>query len=121
MSQKSANRPSERLSAARTALQEVARLAQCGEATFKTAPPYQHAISYCWVAAGSALKDYATIVGIGFEDEIIKSAIHFRDRLAHQALDKMRRDIVWKTSVHDGPEILAVVEAFIANTDPRWS
>jgi uncharacterized protein with HEPN domain len=40
-------------------------------------------------------------------------AIQFRDKLAHQPLDRLAPEVVWETSVHDAPELLRVVEALI--------
>jgi len=40
-------------------------------------------------------------------------AIQFRDKLAHQPLDRLAPEVVWETSIRDAPELLRVVEALI--------
>ena len=36
--------------------------------------------------------------------------IRFRDRLAHQRLDKLDADLLWETSVRETPVLLRIIE-----------
>ena len=78
----------------------------------------QRALAFCWVSVGSALKHYARLAGIPQGHAPLTPAIQFRDKLTHQPLDRLAPEVVWETSIRDGPELLRVVEALI-NDLPR--
>lgn len=71
----------------------------------------QRALAFCWVATGSALKHYTHLAGLPQGHGPLAPAIHLRDRVAHQPLDRLDPTIIWETSVQDAPDLLRVVEA----------
>lgn len=101
------------LDAARQGLHAVAAIVAEGREVFDASLAQQRALAFCWVTVGSALKHYAQLAGIPQRHGPLAPAIHFRDRLAHQPLDRLAPDIVWETSVRDAPELLRIVEAVI--------
>jgi uncharacterized protein with HEPN domain len=84
-----------------------------GRATFDASTDQQRALAFCWVSIGSALKHYARLAGIPQGHGPLAPAIQFRDKLAHQSLDRLAPEVVWETSIRDAPELLRVVEALI--------
>ncbi len=61
------------------------------------------------------LKDYAATMGILPGHSPFTRAIRYRDRLAHQPLNRLDVEIVWDTSAHHAPELLLAVEQFLAS------
>jgi uncharacterized protein with HEPN domain len=43
----------------------------------------------------------------------LSAPIRFRDRLAHQRLDKLDTDLLWETSVRETPVLLRIIEQLI--------
>jgi len=101
------------LEAARQGLHAVAAMVAGGRTTFDASTDQQRALAFCWVSIGSALKHYARLAGIPQGHGPLAPAIQFRDKLAHQSLDRLASEVVWETSVRDAPELLRVVEALI--------
>ena len=66
-----------------------------------------------WVTVGSALKDYASEAGISAGESPFTAVIGYRDRLAHQPLDRLDVEIVWETSVNRARPLLQVVEGLL--------
>ena len=91
----------------------VAAMVAGGRTTFDASTDQQRALAFCWVSIGSALKHYARLAGIPQGHGPLAPAIQFRDKLAHQSLDRLASEVVWETSVRDAPELLRVVEALI--------
>ena len=103
----------EELEAARHGLQAVAAVVAEGREIFDGSLAQQRALAFCWVSTGSALKHYAQLARLAQRQGPLAPAIHFRDRIAHQPLDRLDPASVWKTSVEDAPKLLRVVEALI--------
>lgn len=103
------------LEAARTGLDAIAAMVAQGREIFDTRHAQQRALAFCWVSTGSALKHYTQLAGLAQGRGPLAPAIHFRDRIAHQPLDRLAPEIVWETSVRDAPELLRVIEALIAD------
>lgn len=101
------------LEAARQGLLTVAAMVAGGREAFAASADQQRALAFCWVSIGSALKHYARRAGMSQGHGPLAPAIQFRDKLAHQPLDRLAPEVVWETSVHDAPELLRVVEALI--------
>jgi uncharacterized protein with HEPN domain len=88
----------ELLDTALHALDEIDRLVDGGPETYHASQDRQRALAYCWIAVGSALKDYTRLEGIGQGRPPLAAPIRLRDRLAHQALDHLDADLLWRTS-----------------------
>lgn len=73
----------------------------------------QRALTFCWVSTGSVLKHYALLTGLPQGHGPLAPAIHFRDKIAHQPLDRLASEIVWETSVRDAPKLQRVIEALM--------
>ena len=41
----------------------------------------------------------------------LSAPIRFRDRLAHQRIDKLDLDLLWETSIRDAPLLLRVLNS----------
>ncbi len=59
----------------------------------------QRALAFCWIAVGSALKDYTRSAQLPARQEPLSSPIRFRDRLAHQALSQPFRSVALFPSI----------------------
>jgi len=94
-------------------LHAVAAMVAGGRAAFDASIDQQRALAFCWVSVGSALKHYARLTGIPQGHGPLAPAIQFRDKLAHQPLDRLAPGVVWETSICDAPELLRVVEALL--------
>jgi uncharacterized protein with HEPN domain len=101
------------LEAARQGLLAVAAIVARGREAFDASIDHQRALAFCWVSTGSALKHYARRAGMSQGRGPLAPAIQFRDKLAHQPLDRLAPEVVWETSVHDATELLRVIEALI--------
>jgi uncharacterized protein with HEPN domain len=80
------------------ALDEIDTLVGHGRPEFAASLDRQRAMAFCWIAVGSALKDYARIAQLPAQQEPLSSPIRFRDRLAHQALSQLDADLLWRVS-----------------------
>lgn len=80
------------------ALDEIDTLVGHGHREFVASLDRQRALAFCWIAVGSALKDYARIAQLPARQEPLSSPIRFRDRLAHQALNQLDADLLWRVS-----------------------
>jgi uncharacterized protein with HEPN domain len=99
------------LDAALYALREIRRLvSNGGRDAFDASEDRRRAIAWCWVAAGSALKHYAQIAGTPQGEPPLSAPIRFRDRLAHQRLNKLDAHLLWETSVRETPVLLRIIE-----------
>lgn len=109
------SRPEEiaaQLDAAIHGLGEVRRVvSEGGRATFDSSEDRSRALAFCWVSTGSALKHYAQMTGAPQGAPPLSAPIRFRDRLAHQRLDKLDLDLLWETSVRDAPLLLRVLSS----------
>lgn len=103
-------RPVDRLNAAAEGLREIRRLADGGRDAFDSSTDRQRALAYVWVTVGSALKDYSRDTGIAPGQPPFTAVIGYRDRLAHQALDRLDVEIVWETSVNRAQPLLRLIE-----------
>jgi hypothetical protein len=61
------------------------------------------------VSAGSALEHCAQVTGVLKGAAPLSAPIWFRDRLAHQHLDKAAFGLPWKTGVRKTPVLLRIV------------
>jgi uncharacterized protein with HEPN domain len=108
------------LDAALHGLQEVRRVvAEGGREAFDASEDRNRALAFCWVSTGSALKHYAQMTGTPQGAPPLSAPIRFRDRLAHQRLDKLDLDLLWETSVRDAPLLLRVLSSLRAQTSPE--
>src|SRR5215510_487397 len=98
---------------ARQGLRAAAATVAGGRDAFDARIDQRRALAFCWVSVGSALKHYARLAGIPQGHGPLAPAIQFRDKLAHQPLDRLAPEVVWETSIRDAPELLRVVEALI--------
>lgn len=99
------------LDAALYALREIRKLvSEAGRDGFDASEDRRRAIAWCWVTAGSALKHYARMSGTPQGQPPLAPPIRFRDRLAHQRLDKLDADLLWETSVRETPVLLRIIE-----------
>lgn len=109
------SRPEEvaaQLDAAIHGLEEVRRIvSEGGRATFDASEDRSRALAFCWVSTGSALKHYAQMTGAPQGAPPLSAPIRFRDRLAHQRLDKLDVDLLWETSVRDAPVLLRILSS----------
>lgn len=103
----------EELDAALQGLHAVADVVAEGRGAFDASIRQQWALAFCWVSLGSALKHYVHLAGLPQREGPLTPAIRFRDRLAHQRLDRLAPALVWETSVRDAPELQRVVEALL--------
>lgn len=107
------SRPQEvaaQLDAAIHGLQEVRRIvAEGGREAFDASEDRGRALAFCWISVGIALKHYAQMTGAPQGAPPLSAPIRFRDRLAHQRLDKLDLDLLWETSVRDAPLLLRVL------------
>lgn len=93
------------------ALREVRRRdSEGGRDRFDARKDRRRAIAWCWVTAGSALKHYAPTSGAPKGHPSLAPPIRFRDRLAHQRLEKLDTDLLWETSVREAPALLRIIE-----------
>jgi hypothetical protein len=53
-----------------------------------------HDVPGPWVSVGSALKHYVRLAGIPHGHGPLAPAIQFRDKLAHQPLDRLAPEVV---------------------------
>lgn len=93
------------LVAARQGLHAVADMLTEGREVFAGSVIQQRALAFCWVSTGSALKHYTHLAGLAQGHGPLAPAIHLRDRIAHQPLDRLDSAIIWETSVYDAPEL----------------
>jgi uncharacterized protein with HEPN domain len=99
------------LDAALHALREIRRLvSEGGRDGFDATEDRRRAIARCWVVAGSALKHYAHMSGTPQGQPPLAAPIRFRDRLAHQRLDKLDTDLLWETRMRETPVLLRIIE-----------
>lgn len=54
---------------------------------------------------------YAQMTGTPQGLAPLSAPIRFRDRLAHQRLDKLDLDLLWETSVREPPVLVRLLEA----------
>lgn len=103
------------LAAARGALDHVAALVLDGREMFDGSADRRLALAYCWVNIGSQLKQFARKTNLprGTVTPLSKP-IKMRDKLAYGPLPLLRTDIVWDTSVHDGPPLREFVADLLA-------
>ena len=100
------------LDAALHGLQEVRRVvSEGGRAAFDASEDRSRALAFCWVSTGSAVKHYAQMTGAPQGASPLSAPIRFRDRLAHQRLDKLDLNLLWETSVRDAPVLLRVLSS----------
>ncbi|MGH3832219.1 MAG: HepT-like ribonuclease domain-containing protein [Pseudonocardiaceae bacterium] len=90
--------PDELLGFALEALDEIDTLVGHGRQEFADSLDRQRALAFCWIAVGSALKDYTRISQLPARQEPLSSPIRFRDRLAHQALSQLDAELLWRVS-----------------------
>ncbi len=109
------SRPEEiaaQLDAAIHGAEEVRRVvSEGGRAAFDASEDRSRALAFCWVSTGSALKHYAQLTGAPQGAPPLSAPIRFRDRLAHQRLDKLDLNLLWETSVRDAPLLLRVLSS----------
>ncbi len=99
------------LDASLYALGEIRRLvSEGGRDAFDASEDRRRAIARCWVAAGSALKHYSQMAATPQGEPPLSAPIRFRDRLAHQRLDKLDADLLWETSVRETPCLFRTIE-----------
>lgn len=78
------------LDAAIFTLSEIRKLvSDAGQDAYNSSEDRRRAIAWCRVAAGSALKHYTHITGTPQGEPPLSAPTRFRDRLAHQRLDKL--------------------------------
>ncbi len=99
------------LDAAVYGLHEVRQIvSQGGRAAFDASEDRTRAAAFCWVSVGSALKHYTQMTRMPQGAAPLSAPIRFRDRLAHQRLDKLDLDLLWETSVRETPVLLRILE-----------
>jgi uncharacterized protein with HEPN domain len=91
------------------ALDEIDTLIGHGYDEFTASLDRQRALAFCWIAVGSALKDYTRVAQIPARQEPLSSPIRFRDRLAHQSLSLLDPLLLWQVSVERVAELRAVL------------
>jgi hypothetical protein len=91
------------------ALDEIDTIVGCGYGEFVTSLDRQRALAFCWIAVGSALKDYTRVEQLPTRQEPLSSPIRFRDRLAHQSLSQLDPLLLWRVSVERVAELRAVL------------
>lgn len=99
------------LAAALTALGYVAGLvADGGRDTFADSSDRRLALTYCWVNIGSQLKQFARKTKLSRHSvEPLSKPIKMRDKLSYGPMPDLRGDVVWDTSVNDGPQLRRIV------------
>jgi uncharacterized protein with HEPN domain len=103
---------SEELDAAVYGLHAIRRVvSDGGRDAFDASEDRTRALAFCWVSVGSALKHYAQMTGTPQGLAPLSAPIRFRDRLAHQRLDKLDLDLLWETSVREPPVLVRLLEA----------
>jgi uncharacterized protein with HEPN domain len=99
------------LDAAIYGLYSIRLLVSDGERdAFDASEDRTRALAFCWVSVGSALKHFAQVTGTPQGAAPLSAPIRFRDRLAHQRLDKLDLDLLWETSVRETPVLLRILE-----------
>ena len=85
------------LDAANHGLQEIRRVvSEGGREAFDASEDRSRALAFCWVSTGSAIKHYAHMTGAPQGAPPLSAPIRFRDRLAHQRVDKLDLDPLWE-------------------------
>jgi len=74
---------------------------------------------FCWVSVGSALEHDAQMTRTPRGATPFSAPIRFRDRLAHQRLDKLDLDLLWETSVRETPVLLRLLERLHGDLEPE--
>ena len=98
------------LDAAIHGLHEIRRLvSDGGRDAFDASQDRTRALALCWVSVGSALKHYAQMTGTPQGVAPLSAPIRFRDRLAHQRLDKLDLNLLWENSVRETPVLLRIL------------
>ncbi|MHB1785186.1 MAG: HepT-like ribonuclease domain-containing protein [Acidimicrobiales bacterium] len=99
------------LNAAIYGLHQIRRIvSEGGRASFDASDDRSRALAFCWVSVGSALKHYSQMTRMPEGAAPLSDPIRFRDRLAHQRLDKLDLDLLWETSVRETPVLLRILE-----------
>lgn len=91
------------------ALDEIDAIVGHGRSKFAASRDRQRALAFCWIAVGSALKDYTHIANLPVRQEPLSSPIRFRDRLAHQSLSQLDADLLWRVSAERVAELRAIL------------
>lgn len=91
------------------ALAEIDVLVGRGHHEFAASLDRQRALAFCWIAVGSALKDYTRVALLPARQEPLSSPIRFRDRLAHQALNQLDADLLWRVSTERVAELRVIL------------
>ena len=86
-----------------------------GRGAFDASEDRARALAFCWVSVGSALKHFTQMTGTPQVAAPLSAPIRFRDRLAHQRLDKLDLDLLWlwETSVRETPVLLRILERVV--------
>ncbi|MGQ0772930.1 MAG: HepT-like ribonuclease domain-containing protein [Pseudonocardiales bacterium] len=103
------NESVELLGFALEALDEIDTLVGYGYDEFAASLDRQRALALCWIAVGSALKDYVRVAQLPARQEPLSSPIRFRDRLAHQSLSQLDALLLWRVSIGRVAELRAVL------------
>lgn len=101
--------PDELLGFALEALGEIDAIVSRGHSEFATSLDRQRALALCWIAVGSALKDYVHIAELPARQEPLSSPIRFRDRIAHQSLSQLDADVLWRVSTERVSDLRAIL------------
>ncbi len=91
------------------ALDEIDAIVSRGRPEFVASLDRQRALAFCWIAVGSALKDYTHIAKLPTRQEPLSSPIRFRDRLAHQSLSQLDAVLLWRVSTERVAELRAIL------------
>jgi uncharacterized protein with HEPN domain len=91
-------------------LDELAALVAEGEDSYRTSPDRQAHVRYLWVVAGSRLKNYCQVAGIGRAKGDFAGAIGMRHVLAYKLPEDIRNDAVWRSSADDLPNLRQAVQ-----------
>lgn len=91
------------------ALDEIDTLVGQGYDEFAASLDRQLALAFCWIAVGSALKDYTRVAQLPARQEPLSSPIRFRDRLAHQSLSRLDALLLRRVSSERVAELRAVL------------
>jgi len=101
-------------------VEEVRRVViEDSRAAFAASKYRSRALAFCWVSTVSALRHYAQTAGAPRGTPPLSAPIRFRDRLAHQRLDKLDLDLLLETSVRDDPLLLRGPEERARPKQPR--
>ncbi len=91
------------------ALDEIDNLMGYGYEEFAASLDRQRALAFCWIAGGSALKDYTRPVQLpARQEEPLSSPIRSRNRLAHQPLSQLDAALLWRVSMERVTELRAI-------------